>query len=41
MILYFLASTKPQEFKEGAYFGLAIGLVIIAYVLVKKYAKRS
>jgi hypothetical protein len=40
MILY-LASTKLQEFKEGAYLGLAIGLVIIAYVLVRKYVKRS
>jgi hypothetical protein len=41
MISYFLAATKLQEFKEGAYLGLAIGLVIIAYVLVRKYAKRS
>lgn len=41
MILYFLASTKPQEFKEGAYLGLAIGLVVIVYVLIRKYNKKA
>lgn len=36
-----LAVTKLEEFKEGAYLGLAIGLVVIVYVLVRKYKKRA
>jgi len=30
-----------QDFKDGAYLGQAIGLVILVYVWIRKYAKRS
>ena len=36
-----LAIKKIEEFKEGAYLGLAIGLVVIVYALVRKYKKRA
>lgn len=40
-MMLILVSTKLQDFKDGAYLGLAIGLVILVYVLVRKYAKRT
>ncbi len=35
-----LVTVKLEEFKEGVYFGLAIGLVIIFYLMIRKYRKK-
>ncbi len=41
MILVILQSTKAESFKDGSYLGLAIGAVIILYILSRKFIKRK
>lgn len=35
-----LLTVKVEEFKDGVYFGLAIGLVVIVYLMIRKHRKK-